>query len=147
MRSDNIPAYLGAAVMLLLAACATQPRAGESMEALERERFAAMVRQDTAALEPMLASDLVYCHSNGQCESRSEFLQTIATGRIRYRSIEVESLREREADGARILHGVIRVEGELGGKPSKMRLVFTDVYVRRDGRWQLAAWQSTVLPP
>jgi hypothetical protein len=27
-----------------------------------------------------------------------------------------------------------------------IRLLYTDVYVRRDGRWLLAAWQSTRVP-
>lgn len=126
--------------------CTSAPARPADIAALERARFAAMTRQDVAALEPLLAEDLRYCHSNGLCESRAEFLESIGSGSIRYRRIEVLELQPRPAGDAVIVHGTIAVEGEIGGRAARMRLLFTDVYVRREGRWQLAAWQSTRLP-
>ena len=38
-------------------------------ESVERARFAAMTHRDLDALEPLLADDLSYCHSNGRCEN------------------------------------------------------------------------------
>lgn len=105
-----------------------------------------MTRQDTEALRPILADDLVYCHSNARCESREQFLETIATGAIRYQVIEPRELRVRRDGDVAIINGRIGVEGAAGGRPASMQLVYLDVYVRRDGRWQLAAWQSTQVP-
>lgn len=126
--------------------CATGRQSPSDVQDLERARFAAMVRQDVDALAPMLADDLRYCHSNGLCETKSQFLESIRTGSIRYRAIEVRDLHARAADGAMVVHGTIDVDGELRGRAVRLRLIFTDVYVRRDGRWQLLAWQSTRLP-
>ena len=143
----RLPALLWALVASSALGCATVTRQGlVEVEALERARFAAMTRQDIEALRPMLADDLRYCHSNGRCETKAQFLETLRTGDIRYLAIDVLDLHVRAANGAAIVHGTIDVAGEIGGQQIPLRLIFTDVYVRRDGRWQLAAWQSTRVP-
>jgi ketosteroid isomerase-like protein len=116
------------------------------IESVERARFAAMTRQDVNALEPMLADDLIYCHSNGRCENKSQLLESIRTGSIRYRAVDILSLTPRSAAGAVILNGSIAVDGTMDGLPIKMQMVYMAVYVRRDGRWRLAAWQAARLP-
>lgn len=123
------------------------PRDVESeLEALERARFAAMTHQDVEALRPMLAPDLLYCHSNARCESREQFLATIAAGAIRYRMIEPRELRVRRYGDVAIINGRIDVGGEAAGRPASMQLVYVDAYVRRQGRWRLVAWQSAQVP-
>lgn len=136
-----------AAFLLSLAGCAAVPRASEAdLAALERARFAAMTRQDTEALRPMLADDLVYCHSNARCESRGQFLETIATGAIRYRAIEPRELHVRRFGELVLVNGRADIDGLAEGRPIAMQIVFLDAYVRREGRWQLLAWQSTRVP-
>jgi len=116
------------------------------IESVERARFAAMTRQDIKALQPMLADDLIYCHSNGRCENKAQLLESIRTGRIRYRAVDILSLRPRTAAGAVIVNGSIAVDGTMDGLPVKMQMVYMGVYVRRDGEWRLAAWQAARLP-
>ncbi|HKZ74446.1 MAG TPA: nuclear transport factor 2 family protein, partial [Steroidobacteraceae bacterium] len=119
----------------------------QDVEALERSRFTAMTAQDVGALEPMLADDLVYCHSNGACETKAQFLETIHSGRIRYQVMKVLELRPRAVGGdAVVVNGSVAVDGLMGGQARSFTIVFTDVYAQRSGRWQLTAWQSTQLP-
>ena len=116
------------------------------IESVERARFAAMTHQDVKALEPMLADDLIYCHSNGRCENKAQLLESIRSGSLRYHAVDILSLRPRTAAGAVILNGSIAVDGTMDGLPIKMQMVYMAVYVRRDGRWRLAAWQAARLP-
>ena len=116
------------------------------IESVERARFAAMTHQDVKALEPMLADDLIYCHSDGRCENKAQLLESIRSGSLRYHSVDILSLRPRTAAGAVILNGSIAVDGTMDGLPIKMQMVYMAVYVRRDGRWRLAAWQAARLP-
>lgn len=109
---------------------------------LERARFAAMVGKDTASLRRYLASDLVYTHSSGAVESRDEFLAHLAGGQLSYGSIEPAELRVRVVDETAIING--RAELVVGSDRFAVR--YLDVWVRRDGRWQMIAWQSTRLP-
>lgn len=134
-----------AAFVVSLVGCTAAPRAttDAEIETLERVRFAAMTRQDAETLRPMLADDLVYCHSNARCESREQFLQTIATGVIRYRAIE---LRVRRVGELVLVNGRADIDGLAEGRPIAMQVVFLDAYAWREGRWQLIAWQSTRVP-
>jgi hypothetical protein len=116
------------------------------IEAVERARFTAMTHQDIKALQPMLAEDLIYCHSNGRCESKAQLLESLRTGRIRYRAVDILSLQPRTAAGAVIVNGSIAVDGSMDGLPIKMQMVYMGVYVRRDGEWRLAAWQAARMP-
>jgi hypothetical protein len=113
---------------------------------VERRRFAAMVAQDIAALEPLLAEDLTYAHSNGEFENKAQFLETIRGGRLRYEAIDVQELNVRQYDEVAIVTGRIVVQAKAGDQPVKLNVRYTDAYVNRDGRWQLVAWQSTRLP-
>jgi hypothetical protein len=132
---------------ITLTGCASLQTPTESVESVERARFVAMTRQDIVALDPMLAPDLTYCHSNGLCEDKTHFLETIQAGAIRYKEMKVEQMRARPVGkAAYVLTGTVAVTGEQAGQPVSMRIGYTDIYVNRDGSWRLLAWQSTRLP-
>ena len=138
-RIQTIVAVAGA---VWAAGCASL-RPHQAVEDLERARFAAMTRQDVTALERMLAPDLVYCHSNGLCETKAQALATIASGRLRYKAIRIERTQARAEGDVEITNGTISIEVEENGQSLSLRLVYTAVYVVREGHWQLTAWQST----
>jgi hypothetical protein len=134
------------AVLLFLCACTGLKANPESVEQIERRRFAAMVAQDIGTLEPLLADDLTYGHSNGDFENKSQFLETIRGGRLRYEAIDVQELSVRHYDKVAIVTGRLIVSARAGTQPLTLNIRYTDAYVNHDGRWQLVAWQSTRQP-
>jgi len=116
------------------------------VEGVERERFAAMVAVDRAGLERMLGESLKYCHSNGTCETKAQFLANLASGQMKYRAIRVLEIQPRPVGTAMLVQGRVAIDAEQAGQPLKLQLVYTDVYELRDGVWQMVAWQSTRLP-
>ncbi len=142
------PAHIAfLAAQLLLTGCTGLPASSsETVEQVERRRFAAMVAQDVSALEPLLAEELNYCHSNGEVEDKPRFLETIRSGRLRYEAIDAQELDVRVYQNVAIVTGLIRVKAQAGNQPVRLNVRYTDAYVNRDGRWQLVAWQSTRLP-
>jgi len=135
---------IAAALLLAVSAGGCAPaRPAESVQDVERARFAAMTRQDVTALDRLLAPDLSYCHSTGLCETKPQALATIASGRLRYKSIRVERTLARAEGDVEITNGAISIDIEENGQPLTLHLAYTGVYVVRDGRWQLTAWQST----
>jgi ketosteroid isomerase-like protein len=143
-------AAVAAALVALLAAAQGLARPGASATdtvlALDAERARAMVAGDVAALDRIFAADAVYTHSNGRSEGKAEFIDAIRSGARRYKSMASRDMAAREDGGAVILTGKASGEVEVGAKAIGLSLVFTAVYVQRSGRWQLAAYQSTVLP-
>lgn len=128
------------AALLFLCACAGR-NAGpdETVEQVERRRFAAMVAQDIAALEPLLAEELTYGHSNGGFENKSQFLETIRGGRLRYEAIGVQGLTVRHYGNVAVITGQLLISARVGTQPVMLNLRYTDAYVDHDGRWQLVA--------
>lgn len=116
------------------------------VEGVERQRFAAMVAVDRPKLERMLADSLKYCHSNGRCETKAEFIDNLESGQMKYRSIRVLEIRPRPVGTAMLVQGRVAIEAEQAGEPLSLQLAYTDVYESRGGIWQMVAWQSTRLP-
>lgn len=133
---------------LLLAATAfgsTSHRAGEVLEA-EQARIAALVADDHAALDRLLSSDLTYTHSNAVVDTKAEFMDSLISGRLKYRSLEHGDQQVRFYGDTALLTGVTRVFSTSQGAEVRLTLRFTIVYVHQSGRWQMVAWQSTRVP-
>ncbi len=105
-----------------------------------------MIAADTDTLAPLLGDDLTYIHSSGQRETKSEFLETVRSGAIRYRRIEPSQRATRRYRSVVIVTGTARVSIQQGGQDSVLSLRHTSVYAKRRGAWQLVSWQSTRLP-
>ena len=102
---------------------------------------------DLAGLDFRLAEDLSYCHSNGKCESKSEYLASLRSGATKYRKMQLITARVRRYGDIAILNGQVRVDAEMAGTQLKdVQLAYTDVYRRERGRWRLIAWHSSRMP-
>jgi acyl-coenzyme A thioesterase PaaI-like protein len=110
----------------------------------ERDRFAAMITRDFAALDTLLAGDLAYTHTTGVVETKAQFLESLRTGRITYLSIAPSDVQVHQfADSAAMLSGRshMHLRGVNGDLEFDIR--FIDVLVRRGNRWVTVCWQST----
>lgn len=115
--------------------------------ALENRRYKAMVEVDTAALNELLADDLVYTHSNAVVDGKQSYIDGIVGKRWHYAAAErPEEKIEVFGDCARVT-GHVRLT--LKNPDNSTRQVngrFLNLWLKRNGRWQLAAWQSTPIP-
>src|SRR4051812_5579256 len=50
----------------------------------EKDRFAAIVKADEAALNKLLADDLTYTHSNANMQTKAQFIADVKSGAIDY---------------------------------------------------------------
>jgi uncharacterized protein (TIGR02246 family) len=110
----------------------------------EERRFQAMVERDFAALDRLLGDDLHYIHSDGSTDTKASFIAALREGTRSYPRITIDDLM------VRVYHGNTAVlTGECtyhrtgpDGQPNNLRLLYTNVYVKRDGRWEMVSWQS-----
>jgi ketosteroid isomerase-like protein len=133
------------AALLLPVFCLAQSKKQLALQAIELQRFEAMTTKDTALLRQMLSEDLTYLHSNGMLENKEEHIANIGAGKLVYRTMEPSEMRVRIHGKSAIVNGILHVTGNLGEKAFDLRLRYTDVYFKRKGTWQLAAWQSLKL--
>jgi len=109
----------------------------------EQRRFEAMTAIDTITLRGLLADDMTYIHSNALKETKQQHLSAIASGRLRYESMVREEVAVRQYGKIALTNGSIRVKGLSENKPFEVYLLYTAVYRKQKGVWQLVNWQST----
>jgi Domain of unknown function (DUF4440) len=114
----------------------------------EKDRFAAMIKADRAALERLLADDLTYTHSSALFESKAEFIKSVTGGTIDYVSIVPSEAdwKVRVNGNTAIVNGVAAVNVIDTGKDLKIKIRYTTIHTNRNGNWQLQAWQATRVP-
>ena len=59
------------------------PAAEHAVLKADNARFAAMLKVDAAALEKLLADELIYTHSNAARQDKKAFIDDIKTGKIK----------------------------------------------------------------
>ena len=120
--------------------------AAPDVQKLEAQRFDAMIRGDAAALDALLADDLVYTHASGKVDTKASFLDDIKAGQLRYKVIRPEDPKLSVYGDTAVATGLASFEVNNHGQELNMKLRYTDVWVNRGGQWRMVAWQSTRLP-
>lgn len=99
----------------------------------------AIVRRDKAALDRFLADDLIFVHSNGSTvQNKAQYLT--ASERSTYEALPLSSIEIRVLGKTAVLTAYIDTKN-IGRDPFRVRTF--QVFVENDGRWRLAAFQST----
>jgi hypothetical protein len=119
---------------------------GAKIIALDKERMDATCRQDAAALEKLLADDLVYTHSSAAIDTKQSLIDNMKSGRTVYTKIEPSNVVAQDCGDAVVLTGEARIGVNSRGRELSFGVRFIDVYANRGGEWQMIAWQSTRLP-
>ncbi len=142
----RLPLLLLLSLHLATSAIRAASTAEAEVLSTERQRVAALVKNDLAALDRLLADDLTYTHSSALVETKAEYLSAIRSGKLKYHSLDHEQQRVRLYGDTAVLTGITKVFSTYHGKEGRPTLRFTIVYVKRAGRWQMVAWQSTGVP-
>ena len=148
MHRLTISFVLALALLLPVLSQAQAPKADQQVLQAEKDRFAAMVKGDRAALERLLADDLTYTHSSALFESKEQFIKSVTGGTIDYVSIvpSESDWKVRVNGSTAIVNGVAAVNVIDTGKDLKIKIRYTSVHTNRGGQWQMQAWQATRFP-
>lgn len=134
------------AALFLAGSAFAQSPAADAVKAAELARFKAMTTGDFAGLGKLLADDLVYTHSSAAVDTKASFMEALTSGRTKYKSIEPRDVKVRVYGNTAIINAEAHFLVDANGQALDNQLRYTDVWVLRDGRWQMVAWQSTKLP-
>jgi hypothetical protein len=119
----------------------------ESLRATELERQRALVDADTSAVEPLTADDFQLVPPPGIPLSRGEYLGAVAAGAIDYHAFEpISEMKVRsygQSAAIRYLAHIDVVVAGLGHFDTDAWV--TEVYERREGRWQIVWEQATAV--
>lgn len=102
----------------------------------------ALMSADVAELKRIYADDYIQYDEDGTPSTREDLIRKLTLGEIRFLAMistgrRIRVLREDVA----VVHGSEKDEIEQGGQKSKVCYVYTDVVIKRNGRWQVVGSQ------
>lgn len=112
---------------------------------LEESRYRAMLLADVATLTALLADGAVYTHSNAERDTKTSYIEKVATGRLKY----LEIMRPEEhivmAGNTAVVAGRMVADVLVGGLERHLDNRCLAVWAFYAERWQLLAFQGTVI--
>jgi len=147
MKSMTRTVALG--VLALLAghgSRAQTPRSAEQeLMALDQASNDAQVKKDRATLERLWGDDYLYTHSNGSVLNKAQDIADTMSGDMTWTAARLDDLKVKLYGDVGIVTGRLTMEGKARQYASGPRR-FTDIFVKRNGRWQLVGGQTTLAP-
>jgi ketosteroid isomerase-like protein len=117
----------------------------DAIVAAEKNWAKAVMAMDFNSLEGIYSDDLLYAHSTGIVENKKEYLDKLRSGTQKYELIEHQSTTVKSFGNAAIAHAIVRMKGTSAKMPFDSKLMMIHVWVMQDGKWRLAAHQTTKL--
>jgi ketosteroid isomerase-like protein len=129
---------------MIAAACAMAQSPADSEVKKAEESWAAAVKaRDAAALQKMMSDDLVYTHSTGSSETRTQYLDKLKSGAQKYTGLEYSNMKVRSWGNAAVVNAQLRMTGATNGTPFDNTVLVTHVWVKQGGSWKLVSHQTT----
>ena len=121
--------------------------AEDEVSKAEEARYAAMIAQDKSALAAILADEFVYHQPSGKVQDKPGYIVQVTSGDVKITKAERYDLATHIYGNVATVMGSTRVDLEVKGEPKQFDLRFLNVWVKRDGRWQIVARQSAFKSP
>lgn len=113
----------------------------------EQALYRAMIAQNFAALDALLADDVVYIHSTAVAESKEGYLAGVRDGLYDYSAIDSSNVTVRYCGDVAIQTGTVVMSVAAQGEPkAPITLLFTLVWKREQQGWRLWQRQATRVP-
>ena len=110
--------------------------AEEELLTLEKAFADAIVRNDLEGIGRLVTDDWIIIDPNGEIVDRARFFEVIKSGALTHDMMESEDFRVRVYGDSAVVTGVTRTKGKFMGQEFTTQERATDVFVKRDGRWQ-----------
>ncbi|MFN7945754.1 MAG: nuclear transport factor 2 family protein [Blastocatellia bacterium] len=106
---------------------------------MEQDWVDATIKGDIAFTDRILADDCIYINWDGSTETKTQVLESVKAGAYKAESMKLENIRVRAFnDSAVVTYGQIE-KSQTKGKDSSGHYIYTDVWVKRNGKWQIVA--------
>jgi ketosteroid isomerase-like protein len=120
--------------------------AEEELLTVEKEFADAIVSNDLEGIGRLVADDWIIIDPNAEVVDQTRFLEVIKSGALRHDMMESEDLRVRVYGDSAVVTAVTRTKGKFMGQEFSTQERATDVFVKRDGRWQCVLTHLTRFP-
>jgi len=142
----NMKKYCIAIICLVICVCSQAQSPEQTVLDLSKKKFGLMIRKQYDSLQAVLDDRLMFVHSNGWTETKSELIEDIKSGKLTYVNIQISESSARMYPGTAIVMGKGKFTVLLDANPLDINLFYTEVYVLKNDKWLLASRHANRLP-
>ena len=136
-----------ASALIVVALMAQTDATTAALVDIEQQLTKLILAGDRDGYSAFLADDWSVINTDGNILTKEQVLREMfVTGQRRIDAIAVDEMKVRPLGDVAIVTGRTIASGKLRGATVTATLRFTDVFARRDGRWQIVASQGTRVP-
>jgi ketosteroid isomerase-like protein len=110
---------------------------------IEHRLVKAWLDGDRKTVDSILAADWSVIDLTGRVLTKAQVMQEFGSGERKIESGSVDDLNIRVFGDTAVVTGRSAFTGSYQGKKASVTQRFTDVFIKRDGRWQAVASQGT----
>jgi ketosteroid isomerase-like protein len=150
------------AIVLLLAACLPavpvpahaaaipllhrEDRLHREIENLESQWRAAVMQNDVATVNRLLADDYLGINPDGTLETKADAVALQRSGTMKISSIEPENIKVRVYGDTAVVTSRVDVQGHNGDRDVGGRYHYTRVYSHKSGEWKIVSFEASRVP-
>jgi ketosteroid isomerase-like protein len=124
---------------------AKAPGVSQALKQLEKDWADAEKTADVDKIGQILADDWIACDPDGKKITKADFLGGVKAGKMTVQSMEFGPLDVKVLGTVGVVQGSDTEKSTYDGKDSSGKYVWTDVFVKRDGKWVVVRSQIAML--
>ncbi len=115
-----------------------------TVKSLEMKWAESYKTRDIDILSSLLADDFVITVEDGSVYSKAGYISHSADSKVHVQTAELSDVKVRIRGDAAFVTGAYHEKGESKGKTYEYHDRFTDVWMKRDGKWQVVSSHYSV---
>ena len=123
---------------------------GDSVEQavmqMEEDLRVAVTKGDMKTYGRIVGDDYVYTNQDALVRTKAQVMSDYDSGNLKYESLKFDEIKVHAYGDTAVVTGRSTTTGKDNGKEFAGQFRYTRVYVKRQGRWQIVATQSTRIP-
>jgi ketosteroid isomerase-like protein len=117
----------------------------EAVTQIEQEMLASLLKGDTSAFERYLADTFTLTDPDGMFMNKTRVIEDVKSGDLKFESSKLDDMKVQVYGDTAVATYVSTDKGSYKGKSFSGRARWTDVFIKRNGRWQNVAGHGTRL--
>ncbi|MBW3597513.1 MAG: nuclear transport factor 2 family protein [Planctomycetes bacterium] len=140
------PALTVIAVTFAWSAATIRADDATTIPEFEQQLADAVVKGDVATFDRLFADDFTHGSQSGRFRTKAEWMKGKQQGKSAYVSFDCADVQVRVSGDTAVVTGLAKPQWREGSRIASGQFRFLRVWAKRDGRWQVVAFQSTNVP-